>query len=208
MYKRDKVLFMFTDETIRQQSPDVIRAGLEPDTFHGQHFLINPNIVDAIIGQIPPSSNVVEIGAGTGVLTEPLVKRVGQHGQVIAYEIDERCMPFLGRLRSSGNLTVLGEDFLNVEEHILNELDTLQLVGNVPYHILEPLLRMMIDIEFEQAILMLPNRFRDMVMARHAGEREWRKSTIIATAFFKIEPIIDAPRDAFVKLTSYRIIQL
>ncbi|MEK7219665.1 MAG: rRNA adenine N-6-methyltransferase family protein, partial [candidate division NC10 bacterium] len=50
--------------------------GLRPRTARGQHFLVDPRVRDAIVAAagITPGRMVVEIGPGTGVLTEALLQ--------------------------------------------------------------------------------------------------------------------------------------
>lgn len=172
-------------------------AGVVPNTQQGQHFLKSQEVIDAICGQIPEGADCVEIGAGTGALTVPLLDRIGADGSITAYETDPRCIPVLHALGEDRPLTVRSQNFLDVDNRELDEIRDLYLVGNVPYHILEPLLKKMVNISFVSSVLMLPERFRDTVTAEHTGSPGWTKSTIVARAYFEVEPVIDAPREVF-----------
>ncbi len=174
-----------------------IRAGVEPNTAAGQHFLIDREIVDRTCDTIPEGAWCVEIGAGTGSLTAPILDRVGPSGKVIAYEIDERCLPVLRTLPHQERLDVRHTSFLDASIAEINSLEPFHLIGNVPYHILEPLLRQMIDLRFEQALIMMPERFINTITARQPGSMDWTRSSMIARAFFTIEKVVDAPKDAF-----------
>src|SRR5213078_4391428 len=62
-------------------------AGTEPRHRFGQNFMIDQNLVRIVAdaGDIGPQDTVIEVGPGTGTLTEELLARAGR---VIAVEID------------------------------------------------------------------------------------------------------------------------
>src|SRR3954468_21687424 len=76
-------------------------AGTEPRHRFGQNFMIDQNLVRLVAdaGEIAPSDLVIEVGPGTGTLTEELLSR---GGQVVAVEID-RDLAGLLRERFAGN---------------------------------------------------------------------------------------------------------
>lgn len=103
----------------------------------GQHFLIDPSVVDRMVQAIDPKpgETLIEIGPGQGVLTRPLLAACGV---LTVVEIDRDLAGQLaGRLGSLGenleivNLDVLRYDFPGHE---------LRVVGNLPYNISTPLL--------------------------------------------------------------------
>lgn len=61
--------------------------GLRPNQDYGQNFLVDPNVIDRIVrlAAVGPTSQVVEIGGGTGTLTAGLAST---GAEVIVYEID------------------------------------------------------------------------------------------------------------------------
>ena len=68
---------------------------MEPSKDLGQHFLLDPNLADAIARDagVGPGSRVVEIGAGLGSLTAALA-RAGA-AEVLAIEFDRALLPAL-----------------------------------------------------------------------------------------------------------------
>src|SRR5262245_12908633 len=78
--------------------------GIRPAKALGQHFLVDYGVVNRIVAAAALSKDdvVVEVGPGTGVLTERLVQLAGR---VVAVELDTQ---LAGRLREklgpSGNL--------------------------------------------------------------------------------------------------------
>ena len=68
-------------------------VGIEFHKSKGQHILKNPNVVKAIVDKagIKPTDTVLEIGPGTGNLTNLLLQ---QAKKVIAIEVDPRMVCF------------------------------------------------------------------------------------------------------------------
>ncbi|MBD3413054.1 MAG: ribosomal RNA small subunit methyltransferase A [Candidatus Aminicenantes bacterium] len=99
----------------------------------GQHFLINPDILNKIIDCISPQKQelIIEIGAGKGSLTRLLAEKAGK---VIAIEKDESLIPFLEKNKPS-NVDIRHEDVLKSAFHQLAEPGITKCVGNLPYSI-------------------------------------------------------------------------
>lgn len=115
-------------------------SGLKLNTDLGQHFLIDQDVLDAILdaADVQPDDHIVEIGPGIGVLTRELVRRAAK---VTAIEIDERFLPLV---RLSGvvqghraTLDVIHGNALTVPF----PNTPYRIVANIPYHITSPLLR-------------------------------------------------------------------
>ena len=103
----------------------------------GQNFLIDGEVIDAIIKEadIKPDETVVEIGPGVGFVTEQLVKYAKQ---VIAIELDEEAVKELEKLNAP-NLTVIHNDILKTDISSLCE-GKVKVVANIPYYITSPII--------------------------------------------------------------------
>lgn len=99
---------------------------------YGQHFLVDPNILEVIgrLAELGPDDVVLEIGPGQGVLTRYLAERVGR---VHAVEIDRGLEAALGGLGE--NVDVVFGDALEIEL----PRDATKLVANLPYNVATPL---------------------------------------------------------------------
>jgi 16S rRNA (adenine1518-N6/adenine1519-N6)-dimethyltransferase len=99
---------------------------------YGQHFLVDPNILEVIgrLAELGPEDVVLEIGPGQGVLTRYLAERVGR---VHAVEIDRGLEAALGGLGE--NVDVVFGDALELEL----PRDATKLVANLPYNVATPL---------------------------------------------------------------------
>src|SRR5262245_32492851 len=118
-------------------------AHAEPRHRFGQNFMIDQNLVRIVAdaGQIGAADLVIEVGPGTGTLTEELLQRAGR---VIAVEIDRDLAKLLReRLASNAKFELIEGDAL-AGKHELNEqlLASMRgastgpkLVANLPYNI-------------------------------------------------------------------------
>lgn len=80
----------------------------------GQNFLINENVVEAIIqtANITKEDLVIEIGPGLGTLTSRLLER---SGKVLAVELDDHMIRILqDRFGAKENFELLHADILKV----------------------------------------------------------------------------------------------
>jgi len=106
---------------------------VRPKKSLGQHFLTDQSIAQRIVEQLSPDvESVIEVGAGTGVLTQYLVHNILEKFHVI--EIDKESIAYL-----ETHFPMLGErliqgDFLRFD---LNQLgkQKIAVIGNFPYNI-------------------------------------------------------------------------
>lgn len=106
----------------------------------GQHWLTDLPTLEAICdaGNINSNDTVLEIGPGTGTLTEILVKKAKQ---VIAVEFDETLSNTLqGRIKSV-NLTVVNQDILRFDLTTLPP--NYKVIANIPYYLTSNLIRVL-----------------------------------------------------------------
>ncbi len=125
-------------------------AGATPRHRLGQNFMIDANLVRIVAeaGMIAPGDLIIEVGPGTGTLTEELL----QHAQVLVVEIDHALADLLrNRFAASGNFELIEGDALaakhELNERLLNSVRqakqagrTVRLISNLPYNIASPLL--------------------------------------------------------------------
>lgn len=113
----------------------------------GQNFLHDPNMLDKIVAlaELTSRDNVLEIGPGTGLLTERLAKIAGR---VTAVEVDERLQPLLEDVVAAHpNLNIIYQDILSVDIAKLFAPEPYVVVANLPYYITSAILRHLLEIE-------------------------------------------------------------
>ncbi|MBQ7126882.1 ribosomal RNA small subunit methyltransferase A [bacterium] len=104
----------------------------------GQNFLINADVIDAILdyANISKDDIVLEIGPGVGFVTEQLVKYAKK---VIAIELDEEAISELKKLECD-NLEIVHQDILKTDLAELASGERLKIVANIPYYITSPII--------------------------------------------------------------------
>ncbi|RJO67888.1 MAG: ribosomal RNA small subunit methyltransferase A [Myxococcales bacterium] len=117
--------------------------GLQPKKSWGQHFLADPHALARVVRDCALCENdalVVEIGAGTGALTERLV---APGRTVLAVEHDRELAAVLrDRFRDEPSVEIVEQDFLAFDLAAAAERagGRIKVVGNIPYQITAPIL--------------------------------------------------------------------
>jgi 16S rRNA (adenine1518-N6/adenine1519-N6)-dimethyltransferase len=117
-------------------------AGVFPNKHFGQHFLIDLNLMRVMIDSAGISSDdiVLEVGCGTGSLTEGLAE---QAGFCIAVEVDDTLAKIAQeQLAEKDNVVVINTDILESKhEAVRNKYaGRLMLVANLPYNVACPVI--------------------------------------------------------------------
>jgi len=160
----------------------------------GQNFLKNEEVADKIIAaaNLTDKDIVVEIGPGTGILTERLVKEVKE---VWAIEKDYDLVDKLRKRLSNKNLKLIHQDALIFD---LSLLDSYKVVANIPYNITSPLIRKFIENEPkpELMVLMVQKEVAERICAK-PGSSERGLLTLIVEFYADAEVLLDVPRRDF-----------
>ncbi len=111
----------------------------------GQHLLISRKALDAVVeaAELSPDDNVLEVGAGTGVLTVELARR---SRRVVAVEMDRAILPVLREVVDPfPNVEIIPRDLLTVlPEEVFGE-QPYKFVANLPYYITAMILRHILE---------------------------------------------------------------
>ena len=162
----------------------------------GQHFLVDPGVIDRIVEAIDPRPGeaLIEIGPGLGALTGPLQERCG------ALTVIELDRDLAQRLRRRDRLEVIEADVLKVDFCALAEAAgrPLRVVGNLPYNISTPILFHLL----EASALVQDQHFmlQKEVVARMAaapGCKDFGRLTVMLQWRYRIELVLDVPATAF-----------
>jgi 16S rRNA (adenine1518-N6/adenine1519-N6)-dimethyltransferase len=121
------------------------RHHVHPKKSLGQNFLQDPSALDRIVAaaDLSPDDTVLEIGPGTGALTEKLAQVVRR---VVAVELDQRLEPILNdALGHLGNVELVYGDILETNVPALVGEHDYVVVANVPYYITSAILRSLLE---------------------------------------------------------------
>jgi len=155
-------------KTLLSQTKGLLsRLDLQARKSLGQHFLVDEEVLKAVISAAELTANdvIIEVGPGLGVLTRELAK---QAGWVITVELDTRLATILKRtLSSASNVSVLNKDILRVDPAALLKeqrmgLPQLQdsslsykVVANLPYYITSAALRHFLEASLKPRLIVV-----------------------------------------------------
>lgn len=115
--------------------------GMRPNKSFGQNFLIDRNILKKIVqaAEITPEDEVLEVGAGTGVLTRELAQLARR---VVAVEIERDMLTLLAQTtRRYPNVELIARNLLFLNPSEVFDQTPYKLVANLPYYITAPTFR-------------------------------------------------------------------
>ncbi len=170
---------------------------VRPKKHLGQHFLNDLptalKIVDAL--SYDPTAQVMEIGPGTGVLSQYLIKKDLKN--LWLCEVDEESIEFLINELGVPDYQLLEQSFLRVK---LAEVSTepISIIGNFPYNISSQILFRVFD--QRNQVPELVGMFQKEVAQRVAskpGSKSYGILSVLLQAFYDIEYLFDVQRDAF-----------
>ena len=169
-----------------------------PKKRFGQHFLVDPGVIDAIVRAVAPRPGepLVEIGPGRGAITMPLLARCG------ALRVIELDRDLAVRLRRTPGLEVLQADVLRIDFGALAAAvpgkGKLRIVGNLPYNISTPILFHLLEAVEQVADqhVMLQKEVVDR-MAAAPGRKDYGRLSVMLQWRYEIEPLLEVPPEAF-----------
>jgi len=154
----------------------------------GQHFLIDSKALQRIadVLQAGPDDRVLEIGAGLGALTEPLL---ATGAVVYAVERDSRFLRVLtDRFKASDNLQLVRSDILNVDlsSYAGGEPGSLLVAGNIPYSLTGPILEYLVAQRrwIRRAVLTVQKEVAQRITAK-PDCKEYSPVTLLVSVAFK-----------------------
>ncbi|HEY6782862.1 MAG TPA: 16S rRNA (adenine(1518)-N(6)/adenine(1519)-N(6))-dimethyltransferase RsmA [Candidatus Dormibacteraeota bacterium] len=172
------------------------RVGLRRDTSLGQHFLVDRDVLDAIVDALDPGpdSEVLEIGCGLGTLTGALAARARR---VMAIDIDPACVAGTAiTQRANANVTVLEADARVVDAAALGFTAGWLATGNLPYQLTGLVLMRLVEAAEPPARAVVLVQ-REVAARLAAGPGDWSLATVAIRSLAEVERIRDVPPSAF-----------
>jgi 16S rRNA (adenine1518-N6/adenine1519-N6)-dimethyltransferase len=140
------------------------QSRIRPDKALGQSFLTDPTILERIAqaAGLTADDIVLEIGAGTGALTQLLARDAGY---VVAVELDQRLLPVLeDALSAFDNIALIQSDILALNPAVLIDDASRKLAAsdahykvaaNLPYYITSAILRHLLEAERTPEVMII-----------------------------------------------------
>jgi len=174
------------------------KHNLWPKSSLSQNFLIDPRIVSRLVEEVGLGEKevVVEIGAGTGVLTSVLVERAKK---VLAVEVDkDLCRILEDELGGKNNLEIICEDITKLDlDKLVSGENKVKVVGNLPYHIASHLLLHLVRERWWQVAVFTVQREVAERLLSPPGNKTRGALTVIVSYYSDVERIMDIPSQAF-----------
>jgi 16S rRNA (adenine1518-N6/adenine1519-N6)-dimethyltransferase len=184
--------------TGREIREALIHAGVMPSKQLGQNFLIDPNMACWIVSQLEISEGdaVVEVGPGTGSLSEHLVGKVRK---LILIEFDARLADALQhRFRDDPSVEVHHADGVKFDGRQLFKHRPLKFLGNLPYSCGGAILKNLLSRPhpFERAVIMLQKEVIDRLGAQ-PGTKDYGVLSLRTQANWEVKSLRTVPPEAF-----------
>jgi len=162
----------------------------------GQHFLKDDNIANKIVASLQENKNVLEIGPGTGILTNHLLQIENINLKVV--EIDKESVEYLTQQFPSLNGKIISADFLRYD---LNGLfnGNFSVIGNFPYNISTQILFKVL--EYRDQVNEVVGMFQKEVAVRIAskpGNKDYGIMSVLLQAFYNIEYLFTVNESVFI----------
>ncbi len=159
-----------------------------------QHMLVDKDIIRLIVkkANIMSSDVVLEVGAGSGNVTEELAKH---HSSIFVVEKDMELLPDLEeKFRQNRNISIIAGDVLKIELPKFNKI-----VSNMPFSILQQFFVRLIKEgrqNFEQAVMIVPYGFAKKMVAT-PDSSDFGMISALFMAFYDVDEFAQAEKECF-----------
>ena len=169
---------------------------VRPKKSLGQHFLTDMNIAQRIVEQLSPDmESVIEVGAGTGVLTQYLVQDVLDKFHVI--EIDKESIAYLQKHFPMLGDRLIEGDFLRTDLSSFGQ-QNMAIIGNFPYNISSQIFFQVLKYK-ELVVEVVGMVQKEMAerMAAKEGSKTYGILSVLMQAWYDIEYLFTVGSGAF-----------
>ena len=163
----------------------------------GQHFLTDKNVAGKIVGSLTLKgySGILEIGPGTGILTEFIVSLGMQ--EIFFVEIDSSAVKVLNNTFPGIKNRIIHDDFLKMD---LNSLFTgkFAIIGNLPYNLSSRILFKILDYreQVAEVVCMVQKEVAERISSP-PGSKEYGILSVLMQAYYNVEYLFTVDRNVF-----------
>ena len=184
---RNLKLFKFRD----------IMSFIKPKKRLGQHFLTDNNIARKIANslQVQDVQSLVEVGAGTGILTQFLPKRY--KNKIWLVEIDNEAVQILREKFPEMNECILEKNILKL--NLGNEFSgNISLIGNFPYNISSQIFFKVLESkdQIKEVVCMVQKEVAERIRSG-PGTKKYGILSVLLQAYYHIEILFTVNENVF-----------
>ncbi len=140
---------------IRELRNLLYENNMRPNKAFGQNFLVDRSVLMQIVNaaHVAEDDEVLEVGAGTGVLTRELARRARR---VVAVEIERDMLKLLAKTTSTfDNVEMIARDLLFLNPVEVFGQAKYKLIANLPYYITAPTFRHFLESDNPPSVLVV-----------------------------------------------------
>ena len=171
----------------------------QPKKSLGQNFLNDKNIIDIIInsGDLTENDTVLEVGPGTGNLTEKIILKKPK--KFFAIEKDKSLAKRLNE-KFREKIILINDDILKINEKNYSN-DPMIVFGNLPYNISTQILVKWIRYNnlhntFKKFILMFQKEVADRIIA-NTNSKKYGRLSILTTWKMNVKKLLEVSPNSF-----------
>lgn len=181
-----------------QTRSDLVRilreAGIRPSRRYGQNFLIDHNLLEIIADtcELEAGDTILEVGTGTGLLTEHLARKAGR---VVTVEIDKRlCALAREYLSRYSNIYIIEGDIMRrggINPEVLGALEgegarKIKVCGNLPYSVATHFLTSLLaQTKLSLGVFVIQDEVAQRITAAPSS-REYGAISVIMREYFSV----------------------
>jgi len=186
--------------TLLQQARFALgELGTRPHKRLGQHFLIDPTVIDRMIAaaRIGAEDTILEIGSGLGALSDKLA---GLAARLYLVEVDTALADRLrGRFADNDRVRIITSDFLSLNCSATFPEPVIRVVASLPYNVATPILFRLLEQrhKFPEATVMLQKEVAERLTAA-AGSKAYGVPSLLTQLYAVVTPVCTVgPRSFF-----------
>ena len=172
---------------------------MRPKKSLGQNFLIDTNILSNIVnyGDIKSNDTILEIGPGTGNLTEKIIEQNPKEIYVVEKDTN---LSVLLKKKFGSKINIINKDILECYNKFKFDIP-IKVFGNLPYNISTKILVSFIRINkieefFEKFIFIFQKEVADRIIANE-NTKNYGRLSILSSWKFKNKKIFDISPNSF-----------
>ena len=166
----------------------------------GQNFIYDEDLLAqlASLSGISEEDDILEVGPGSGGLTQQLCKRAHH---VLSVELDERLIPLLNAFMAPySNFRLVQGDVLNLDLAKLTEglNKPFSVVANIPYYITTPLIQKLLrsGLPLKRLALMVQKEVAEKILSS-PGDDAWCMLSVLCQYLCEPYLALDVPASCF-----------
>lgn len=195
---------------------------IAPKKSLGQNFLIDKTVSKKIVDALEIQNNelIIEIGPGTGALTEHILELISNttNTKLVAIELDERAVGELNQKFKShidnNSFKIINQDITSINFHDFitevkaqvkaqtgtnnPEINKIKIVGNLPYYITGMILDLVLKNSnlFDRFVFMVQKEVADRILADKKS-KDYSLLTLAVSLYGKASKVLNVKPGAF-----------